>query len=182
MKTPAKPNAAALKPLPPGAVLIAFDASSTAIGWASFRGAEFAAAGLIRHPASWPSERRIRANTAEAMEVILDRGVTHAALEWQSSLRHARARNVNGLAVLGQAQGYLLAAIEREFRQVKVDLVGERIWTRVQGWNIPKAKRAERVKLLVPEYRDAMQRNPDIDKGLDICDAIGIGLFRLAAR
>jgi Holliday junction resolvasome RuvABC endonuclease subunit len=172
----------ALAPLPAGAVLLALDVSSTAIGWSVFQSGIFAAAGLVKNPASWPSPRRIRANAAEVLEMILDGHVSHVAMEWQSPLRHARARNVNGLAVLGQAQGYLLAAVEREFRHIEVDLVSERDWTRVDGWNASKARRAERVKLLVPAYGDAISRDPDLDKGLDIADSIGLGLWRLGLR
>lgn len=174
------PGSAALPPLPADAVLMAIDCSSTAIGWAVYRRRVLMAASLARSPASWDSIRRIRANTAEVLEAAAERGVTHAILEWQSPWRAARLRNANGLAVLGQAQGYLLAAIEREFRQIKVDLVSEREWTRVGGWPASKQSRAARVRLLVPEYREAVGANPSIDPGLDIADSLGLALWRLS--
>lgn len=180
MKTRTAKKSATLAPLPPGAVLLSLDVSSSAIGWAIFAGTKFHAGGIIAAPSGWDSTRRIRTNTDDVIGLIEGYRVSHIALEWQGPYRAARGRNINGLAVLGQAQGHLLGSIQARWIHLPVDLIGERIWTRINGWPARKEARAERVKLLVPEYRAAVEKDPGIDKGLDISDAIGIALWRLS--
>jgi Holliday junction resolvasome RuvABC endonuclease subunit len=182
-KRAAKPGAkrqpsAPVALLPPGTVLLALDVSSSAIGWAIFQAGRFAAASIIRAPASRPSAERIEAHTRELGGVLDSFGITRVAMEWQSPWRAARCRNATGLAVLGQAQG--AAFWEVRSRGIPADLISERDWTKVGGWPASKAKRAERVKLLCPEYREVAAKKPPVDAGLDIADAIGLGFYRLS--
>lgn len=177
-RTKTRKAAIALPPLPADAVLLALDVSSSAIGWCVYRAGKFGAAGLIAAPMSRPSTERIDLNTAEVGGLAEDYGITRVVMEWQSSLRAARCRNANGLAVLGQAQGAAYWELRR--RGLAVDRVSEREWTRVNGWNVSKDKRAERVKLLCPEYRWAIEKSPGCDPGMDMADAIGLAIFRMS--
>lgn len=181
-KLPRPKESGVLVALPPDAVLMALDCSSTAIGWAVLKEGRFVGAGLAKSPAGWDSVRRIRANTERILQRMCGDETTHAVLEWQGPLRAARCRNANGLAVLGQAQGYLLAAIERELPHVEVGLIGERVWTKRKGRNVSKARRTQEVAAMIPEYREAIEGNPRLDVGGDIADAIGLAIFRLAVR
>lgn len=181
-KKPRKPKRPEVELLPAGTVLLALDASSSVIGWAVFKGHQFGGAGLAQSPRSWDSERRIRDNTDEILEIIRKFGVTRIVMEWQSHLRAAGCRNANGLATLGQAQGDVRGVIRHVFPDIPIGLVSEREWTKPEsgGRNLSKIERAESVKHLCPDYGLAIEKDPKIDPGLDMADAVGLGLWWLA--
>jgi Holliday junction resolvasome RuvABC endonuclease subunit len=180
MKTKAKkpkkkPTYAAL---PCGTVLMALDVSSSVTGWAvgliaENRRVEHVEFGLLKPTQSWPSTRRIDWMREEVLRLIMDHEPTAGCLEWQS---HKRTHvSVQGLAVLGQSQGILFAAMSD---YIPTDRVSEREWTKTNGRNISKASRCEYVKAVVPEYRRRTEDDPGFDIGKDAADALGLLLWR----
>lgn len=175
-KGPRKP-APEYPPLPGDAVLLALDCSSTAVGWAVFCGDRLRAAGVIAHQKRWEASRRMRHNAWAAAELIDRYSVSHVIAESQS--HKSAGPRVQGLATLGKAQGYLFAVIEERFPDLWFEEVSEREWTRWGGKNLSKAKRAQVVIPMAPEYAEAIENNPHADAGMDCLDAISIALFRL---
>ncbi len=180
LKPKAKPE---LKPIPPDAVLLSLDASSSACGWARLSGTQrLLGFGLIKPPASWDSRRRIDHIVLQVAD--LAKGCTHAVCEHQSHKSGGGGFHAQGLAVLGQAQGEIVgmlkfgALIPRE----NIDLVSEREWTKVNGRNTPKKDRAQYVLLIFPEYDRMVATTPGYDAGLDVADALGIAVWRLSVK
>jgi hypothetical protein len=160
--------------------LVSLDVSSSAIGWAQFWQRECLDFGLIKKPSRWESSRRIKEGTKELRESIcgLDMSRTHVVLEWQS-YKSTRIK-AQGLAVLGQAQGFVWCMLEE--LGLPVDLVSEREWTRWGGSNATKETRYRHIKSLCPDYAAAAHRDENFDVGRDIADAIGIGIWRLSFK
>lgn len=179
--SPARPRKAKpepeRQPLPGDAILLTLDASSTAIGWSVWVRGRIRAADVIHHPKGWAAGKRMRWNAWAAAALIEQYGVTHVLAESQS--HKSAGPRVQGLATLGKAQGYMLAVIEERHPDVVLEEIDERSWTRWGGKNMPKQKRAEIVKQLVPEYANAIMEHADADGGLDVADSIGMALVRL---
>ncbi len=173
-----------LKPIPADAVLLSLDASSSAVGWAKLSGKQrLLGFGLLKAPASWDSRRRIEQHTEELFEIAL--GCTHAVGEWQSHKSAGGGFHAQGLAVLGQAQGVIVGMLRYGTPSIpreNITLVSERDWTKVNGRNTPKKDRARMVGLIFPEYARMAVATSGYDSGLDVADALGIGLWRLSIR
>lgn len=170
--------------IPDGVRVASLDVSSTATGWAiccrttnSFVVERF---GVIRPTASWVADRRILTIIERLHSEVLVRQSPplRVIMEWQSHLRAAGNRSANGLATLGKAQGAVWWSLYN--LGIKVEHVSERDWTKVNGWNAKKVDRAKLIRLACPEYREAVERDADLDPGLDIADAIGIAFWRLS--
>jgi hypothetical protein len=97
----------------------------------------------------------------------------------ESQSHKSAGPRVQGLATLGKAQYYMLAVIEERWPDIVVEEVSERCWTVWGGRNMPKARRTEIVRRVVPEYGAAIDAARDADQGMDVADAIGIALWRL---
>lgn len=175
-KTIKKPTEYA--PLPCGAVLLALDVSSSVTGWSTGRIREDGHAdvldfGIIKPPSGRTSAERSDLMCMRLACIIKQFGATNIVMEFQSYMNSGK--RVQGLAVLGQAQGAVRAYLSLTHR---VDLVTEREWTKVGGKNARKEARAEHVKRLVPAYAAKVDENPKFDVGLDASDALGILLWR----
>lgn len=157
---------------PRGSTLMALDVSSSATGYAVADVCDFGVRvidfGVIKPPSSWPSLRRIDWMRAVAAGIAGETGVSRVCMEWQS--HKTTGRRVQGLAVLGQAQGVFYAHFSARYR---VDMVSERDWTRIGGRNVRKDARTARIKELVPEYA-RLAADPKYDPGMDAADALGI--------
>ncbi len=193
MKTKRKPKP---KPAPSwpriddGDRVIALDVSSTAAGWAigqSLNGKiTIEKFGLVKPPSHWKSARRIAKITEDIgllcedydQNLILNSQESlRVVMEWQSHMRAAGARSINGLATLGQAQGSAWWNLRN--LEFMVDHVSEREWTKERHWPVSKVNRAAKIRMLVPEYAQYVKDDPSLDSGLDIADALGILIWRL---
>lgn len=171
--------------IPPNHYLMGLDVSSSVAGWclahADDRGVvHFDDFGRIKPPSSWSAERRMEKITLEIGDLCKDYSQTRdlsVVMEWQSHLRAAGNRNANGLAVLGKSQGAVWWHLKT--LGFKIDLVSEREWTRVNGWPARKIDRAKKIRMLCPQYRELVEKDPGLDSGLDIADALGIILYRM---
>lgn len=176
-KKPKKP-AAIYAPLPCGAIVLSLDISSSVTGWAvgEIQGdgsVDVIDFGAVAPSKSWVSTKRIEWMWGHVLGLIKDHKVTRGCCEWQS--HRSTSQRVQGLAVLGQAQGFLYAKASAYFY---IDRISERDWTKVGGKNASKKVRCELVKAAVPRYATKASSSPDYDPGLDIADAIGLLLWR----
>jgi Holliday junction resolvasome RuvABC endonuclease subunit len=183
VKKPAKPKPPpTYRRIQDGEYLLALDVSSSACGAAiiSAMGKTITSHGLwlIKPPSSWKDSKRRIDYIVDGVDQLIQFINNGVVMEWQSHLRAAGCRNANGLAVLGQAQGRVYQHLVE--REQMVDLVSEREWTKINGWNQRKEQRAHGVSMVFPEYRAACKEDDSFDPGLDIADALGIGLWRLA--
>lgn len=154
-------------------VILTLDPSSSITGWAAFDPAGTPAAfGTIR-PRAVGAIHRIDEMARRAARLVEKHAPAWVLIEWAGFAQGGGARRGggSGLTTLGQAQG----AIRQALRPVAVvRTINQDVWTGVA----PKDKRAELVRTLVPAYRDYA------DRGLDVADALGIGLwyFELARQ
>lgn len=160
--------------LPDGTRLLALDVSSTAMGWALWTRQGVAAhlerSGLCR-PKKAGSVSRIFEIGAAACALIPRTRPTVCLFEWSAGHVHGGIkRRMDGLAILGQAQGYVLAVVYRGGNPI--ELVPEAEWT----GGTPKKKRAELVRLEHPDYA----ARAALDPGMDEADAIGLGRWRMS--
>lgn len=159
-----------------GQRFITLDVSSSATGWAYGRVIDAADVfvldfGVIRPPSSWDFEMKM-GRVIEELSLIIPSKVDVVAMEWQS---HKSTHNrVQGLAVLGQAQG---AVWQFLVPQYKVLRVGERTWTKIGGRNARKDVRQAVVKERCPEYAARVAADPKFDRGMDASDAIGLAYW-----
>lgn len=177
VKPKPKKKPAPLPPIATGTVLLSLDVSSSACGWCVGRkteaGVEILDFGVIRPPSGWDFARKVGAMTTEINRLCKDWRYGRVVMEFQSH-KHT-GLHVQGLAVLGQAQG----AVWQNFQpHMAVDRVTEREWTKLNGKNARKDVRCEHVKAVVPVYAARVAENPKFDKGLDASDAIGLLLYR----
>ncbi len=192
MKAPAKKKkpAPTYDRIPDGQHVMALDVSSKAAGWAiglSENGKIVVHSfGRIKPPEGWESSRRIEriTETIGSMCEDFDQGLIlgyknslRIVMEWQSHMRAANAPTVNGLATLGQSQGSVWCNLRN--LEFNVEHVSEREWTKEKGWPVKKEKRAEKIRMLVPDYAQYVKSDPRLDSGLDIADALGILIWRL---
>jgi hypothetical protein len=167
-----KPKAPPLPALAASERIAALDVSSTCAGFAVVT-----VAGLVEHfgrakpPAGWDSVRRIDAISAGLSRELTGLGCSVCVMEWQSHKHAARLKNAQGLAVLGQAQG-AVREVMRGFGFIHgVVCISEREWTEGR----PKQSRARLVRLLCSNY--ARWADEHGDDGLDVADAVGLGLW-----
>lgn len=192
MKAPPKKKKAAptYDRIPDGQRIIALDVSSSAAGWAVGESVNGKIAihrfGRIKPPSKWESSRRIQRITDDVCglcerydEELLSKslGTLRVVMEWQSHMRAAGARSINGLATLGQAQGSVWRRLDD--KEFPIDHVSEREWTKDKGWPVKKEIRAEKIRMLVPDYAQYVKSDQSLDSGLDVSDALGILIWRL---
>lgn len=165
-------------PLPCGTVLMALDVSSSATGIAI---GEIGHEGLIVHsfgvakpPSGWPFDRKVDFMSAEIDRLIALYRVSHVAMEFQD--HRSTSMRVQGLAVLGQAQG---AVWSRLCNRMPVDRVNVRDATKLHGRNVKKQTRCEHIKAMVPAYAERLAADPKFDPGMDSSDAIFLLILRL---
>lgn len=162
--------------LTPSDTLLSLDPSSTAYGYAVFRGGSLATFGVAGTNSRMSSAERIDFLAARLRKLVAEVAPSRVVMEWTGGKVHGRmrGRHVSGLAVLGQAQGVLYATLTGLVPHV--DRVGEGEWT----GGVPKPERARRIALEFPEYRKF--RDAGRDPGGDASDSIGLGLFYLARQ
>ena len=176
MKTKSR-KTLAFTPLRAGQRFITLDVSSSATGWAvgytwESGGLFIADFGVIRPPSGWDYERKMNRFTDELSGKIFDFDVKRMAMEWQSHMN--TGRHVQGLPVLGQAQG----AVWQYFRtRHDIVRVSERTWTKIGGRNAKKEVRQLVVKQRCPTYAQCCADDPKFDKGMDASDALGLAFW-----
>jgi hypothetical protein len=152
---------------------VALDVSSTAAGIAIVTvSGSLVRCELVRPPASWESLRRIEAIVTGVHDQLSGSQASLAVLEWTGGKVAGRLQGCapSGLAVLGQAQGAVWEMIRHRLPGGCV-CVSENEWTQAKS----KSRRAATVRLLCPEY--AAWADTHGDAGLDVADAIGLGLW-----
>lgn len=179
MKTKPRKTAPPYPPLPPGSVLLALDVSSSACGWAvgkveENRGMDVMDFGVIRPPSSRTSIERTDLMCMGIACIVKKHDPTEICMEFQG--HQSTGKRIQGLAVLGQAQGAIRVYLAMTHR---LTTVNERVWTKLDGRNARKEVRAEHVKQAVPAYAAAVAANPKFDPGLDVADALGILRWRV---
>jgi Holliday junction resolvasome RuvABC endonuclease subunit len=165
---------AVLVPLvPPTQTLLTLDVSSTACGWAYWDRGPGASIyfGVIRPPAKHENTRRIDWIVEEVERIVRSTAPEAIVLEWSDGRQHARLGKVNGLSVLGAAQGAVRQVIRDRFPAIPLHVVGEQTWT----GRVPKKSRAAMIARLVPAYTSYAKAGHD--RGADAADAIGLGLW-----
>ena len=157
--------------------LLAVDPSSTHIGWAKFSAGRLESAGVLRPLRSRDSWlERLGAMLDELGHIVGEWGPNVAVVEVPSGTAAAGTTGRMGgyLAIYGAAVG----AVWQDLRTSvpshavgggRVETVTERDWTR----SVPKERRA---RWLRGEYPQLAWHQ---DTGLDMADAIGIGLWWL---
>lgn len=181
MKTKPKPKKkpVVLAPLPIGTILLSLDVSSSAMGWAVGKrtkdGVEVLGFGVEKPPAGWDFQRRVFRMMTTADWLIDEYGVHRSCCEWQD--HRSTSMRVQGLAVLGQAQG---AVWNHLISKMEVDRVPVRDATKLNGKNVKKETRREYVKSVIPAYAAELEANPKFDPGADASDACCLLLYRMA--
>lgn len=179
-KCPRKPKKPIVyPPLPHGAVVLSLDVSSSVTGWAIGEAGKMLPGniidfGLIKPPSGWDSIRRADFMLVKLAAIVHRFQPDEVVMEWQS--HKATGMRVQGLSTLGQAQGAIRSYLATTHRVVAIS---ERAWTKIGGRNAKKEARSEVVKVSVPSYAEKAS-DPKFDPGLDIADAIGLLLYRLA--
>lgn len=151
--------------------VLALDVSSTAAGWALLHSEPVVQVmdfGLARS-GSRDSLRRIDAIRDQLVRIAEDLGPDRIVMEWSAGKVHGKQGRIHGLAILGQAQGTVREALIG--RDHHVLTVPENVWTRRRN----KEARALEVELLYPTYRAWAKK----DRGRDVADSIGLGLYWL---
>jgi len=160
-----------------GDCFMTLDVSSSAMGWAvgyarKSGGLDVVSFGVVKPPAGWDFDRKMTRFTDELSGKTIDFGVARFAMEWQS---HKSTHNrVQGLAVLGQAQGSVWQFLAPRYKVVRVS---ERVWTKIGGRNARKDVRQAVVKERCPEYAARVAADPKFDRGMDASDAIGLAYW-----
>lgn len=179
MKTAGKRKKPPIYKLRPGSRLLALDVSSSAMGWAvvekadngNHKAIDF---DVVKPPSSWDFKRKLFHMMTVTNHIIDEHKITNICMEWQD--HRSTMKRVQGLAVLGQAQGALWNHL---VAKMEVDLINVREATKLNGKNAKKEKRRDYVKLRVPDYAKQADENPRYDRGLDASDALFLALWRL---
>lgn len=162
-----------------GSRLLALDVSSSAMGWAVVEKAKNGEHkpidfDVVKPPSTWDFKRKLF-HMMTATNIILEEyEVTNICMEWQD--HRSTMKRVQGLAVLGQAQGALWNHL---VAKMEVELINVRDATKLNGKNAKKEKRRDYVRMRVPDYAKQVDANPRYDRGLDASDALFLALWRL---
>lgn len=151
--------------------LLAVDPSTTATGYAVFRGPrELLEAGVIR-ASQGAAQERIDEICDELDTLIGDHHPTHAVVETSAAHQHGRCGGgkLSGLARYGEAVGAVRATL-------RIRLGADRVAWSSPGWThqTSKAARVWQVKAAFPDYC------LDLDRGADAADAVALGLWWFA--
>ncbi len=168
-------------------IVLALDPGSVKTGYALLRArpgllvagrrrgtAELIEAGLLRAPAKHLPEQRVKTICRELADLIAGACPAWAVIEMTSGKVHRRHHR-DGWGGSGQGlaiYGFALGAVWRTCLQFgpgpdRVVLVPENDWTA----SMPKGRRARFIAAAFPGY------DPAADRGEDIADAIGLGLW-----
>ena len=179
MPKPPKKPPTPREPIPPGSSVLALDVSSHAAGLALIRvgetGPKVDALKLIKPPAAWDEFRRVDLIVDRTVE-FLDRlkWVEVAILEWVDGIKWPSRKYAKSLAIsldrTKSAQAHVRQALKPFVG--RIETVSATEWSR----RVKKEDRAERLK--ADHWRLATFKG---DNGLDVADALGIGLWRVEA-
>lgn len=154
--------------------LLALDPSSTRIGWAVFSGAAVLAAGFTRPARTRDGYvERVVAMVDDLVYIVDANLPRHVVIEVPSGRFGTGARN--GASSVLALYGFAAGAVWMRMRclsllsRMNVHVVNESEWTRSK----PKAQRARVAQLTYPHLDWSR------DTGMDMADAVGIGLWWL---
>lgn len=148
--------------------LLAIDPGSVNTGYALFEDDKLVDAGRLHASQTWTPVERIHALIADMRKLIADTGPGTIVIEITSGKVQARHGGGGaGLAIYGVAVGALWATCLQHAAQVEAVL--ENVWT----CGVPKRSRQMAVAAAYPQYRASQL----VDRGGDIADAIGLGLW-----
>lgn len=160
--------------------VVSIDPSSTCTGYAVFclNTGELVEAGRIKPKTSDETTKRVKSITDDIAELLLKHRPTEIIIEYVS--QHV---NVNrhkgkgaGLAVYGFAVGAIWETAMEWWYQfpgiLQPRLITPERWTK----GVPKQRRMDTIELRYPKY------DRKKDRGGDVADAIGLGLWWLAER
>jgi hypothetical protein len=152
-------------------ILLSLDPSSTTTGYAVFKDGKFIEAGKLKPArAADPANDRIRVMTWQLRDLANSVKPTHIVIEDTSGkVGRRHGGGGSGLAIHGKAVGWFISVAEHIIKSENVRCITENTWTR----SIKKATRQERVAAMIRNY------DPEKDKGVDVADAIGLGLYYL---
>lgn len=157
-------------------MILAVDPSSKRTGYALMIGRKIVAAGVLIPKSRDSAVERIRAQCLDLYELIAEHGPGVAVIEITSGrpgtglARGAGAR----LGVYGMAVGAMMCALWQHMAPDAVVTVDEQVWT----LGHPKAMRRSRIARQYPRYaRAVFGGKKEKDRGGDMSDAIGIGLW-----
>jgi len=159
--------------------LLCLDVSSTCVGYACFVSGVLDDFGKYQPPARKPAEERIRMIVKGIMDGTKAFVPDVVVMEWtdgrgDGTRARQRGGKTAGLAVLGQAQGAVRAAIQ--IGGFTVETVHEFEWSAGRKKDV----RASELALEFPTY--CALASLGRDQGYDIADAIGIGLWWLGKQ
>lgn len=158
--------------------LLGLDPSSTRTGYSGFsQSGELVDCGLIKpEKASADAIGRISSMVVELMELLVEWMPEVVIVEVPSGKVGSGERRGAGsrLCVYGLAVGAMWQTCVNAPGVPIVDVVDERTWTK----SVAKPERQKRIAVEFPRYREVM----DKDGGMDVSDAIGIGLYWFANR
>lgn len=160
--------------------MMSIDPASHVTGWAMWTVAHNFTAYTVTHAGYVGREGRKKTPMADRVRLMIDElndlpllvAMNMIIIEVPDGKVHGRIRDQSpaGLSVYGFAAGGIWAAMELLARDPsRVITVGQNQWTRGQ----PKKKRQAAIAAEFPQYAQQM----GIDKGADIADAIGVGLW-----
>jgi len=124
---------------------------------------------LLKPTQGLPYYERVLSMVDDLVSIIREYRPDRAVIEMPHGKRHARrgAKNMASLAIYGTAPGALLAVLHLERVPTRAALVNE------ASQGMSKRKRQDRIRLLFPGY------NPDLDRGMDLSDALFIAVTEL---
>ena len=155
--------------------IIPIDPSSTRTGYAVMTGTQSCDLidfGLIKPKKTLKAHERVRVMT-QALESLIETHEPDLILIEMTSGKVNRGRNKGGGAgqsIYGYAVGHIAGRMEKKVGEDNVDMVFENDWTRGRS----KEARAQIVRMCFSKYLSFKG-----DSGLDVADAIGIGLWWL---
>jgi Holliday junction resolvasome RuvABC endonuclease subunit len=153
-------------------ILLSLDPSTTAVGWAVFRGDRLARCGVWR-PGSGPLWARV-ARIGVAVRQMVEECSPAAVVVEVTSGKTYHERRASSLAALMAGQATAVEAARGVGERLPVHPVTEVEWTGGR----PKKNRAKLVAASEPVYAAFAPK----DKDLDAADAVGVGLWWLGQR
>jgi len=148
--------------------ILCLDISSTATGWAVFQNHELVKFGLI-NARGIDAVDRIRYTVGHMLTVVKMHAPDAVYYERSDGKTHRRISKAANLSVLGEAQGSVATALR--ISGYPVHAIGTNEWTKGKR----KETRARTVRMMFPAYFEWSAK----DKGLDVADVIGLGVYVL---
>ncbi len=164
-------------------ILVSVDPSSTRTGVAVWVGGKLTRCEAVKsssskklapHERAMVHARDVQAKVEHLVSLeVRRRAVVSCVIEVPGSQGRSHSR---GLVTLGMAVGAVVALLSTKF---DVEMIPANIWTRLEGGRAKsKDVRADQIQIMFPQY------DRELDKGLDIADAIGtsIAILRSDSR